>query len=551
MKKLIPILLILCVLLTGCLGAPVESETGTTTGDKIPNQNPNPAPETLIKPEDVEKDPEGSVDQAIKDATDGMFDDEAGIMEMITQSLENGAVTWHVEGDTLFAMLGGDTGLKKLTGTLYTDGENGNRVIDLLVDMQDETLSNRLYLTDSAVALNSPWVFGAEGTYFLGVEKLKDDTWFTDTLLSLIASLAIPDGESYLPTAIDLRDRILNFGDTSLELPESDLLNDMLASMDREIKVEDVKDADGKTVPGITVSYQINNATLWSALEILVEEIELSDELLELVAQANGAEMTEEELRAALKETLESYIEEMNDAVLLNLTASVKINMLTAKAIGVEISGTVKDVETNTSETVRLGCTFASNTIFLSGSLEGEDPQSASLWLKKSDKDGKISYDAEADVNIADVEMRIGVGVSYESESGEFELRLTVDDPESDEDTEIILEGAVAKEAKQVKIALTALTVGELTIRFEISASFAVDAVTPTIPEGAVDGTAMSDEEWEAFVAAFEAGPLGQLIASMQEPPEEPDDSTTDPENPTPSDPDDENRDPSMPDVFQ
>ncbi len=513
MKKLIPLLLLLSILLTGCVGAPLNTES-TTTGDRNPNAQ-NPEPETAIKVEDVEKDPEGSVDQAIRDATDGLFDDEAEIMEIIAESLENGSVTLHAKGDTLFAMLAGDTGIKELTGTLYSSDETESRVIDLLVGMPDGTLSNRLHLSQDAVALQSPWVLGADGTYLMSIETLANDGWFYDVIAAVFEKLAVPEG--YMSEAFRVRDGLLQFSDMSLELPENGLLNKMLASMDREIKVEDTKDANGKTVPCIVVSYQINNATLWSALETAVKEIELNDEILELIGIANESEMTEDEIRDMLLETVESYIETLNDTALIRLTASAKINMLTAKAIGVEIEGTVKDVKTNTSETIRVGCTFASNSVLLNGSLEGKETQSASLWLKKDEKDGTVSYDAALGLNAADLEMQIGVGVTYESESGEFELRLTVDDPESDEDTEILLEGAVTKEDKQAKVALHSLTVGELTIRFEISATFETDTDTPAIPEDAVDIGGMTAEEWENFVAAIEAGPLGQLIASMQE----------------------------------
>ena len=115
MKKILSLLLVLCMIATSCVLFSSCAKVST---------------------KDVEKDPQATLSEAIQNTSASFFTDEANANKVINEALKSGSISVLFESPDL---LGGM--ITKISETIYLDGTNQKFVSDTNVTMNSSSKS--------------------------------------------------------------------------------------------------------------------------------------------------------------------------------------------------------------------------------------------------------------------------------------------------------------------------------------------------------------------------------------------------------------------------
>ncbi len=562
-KKLLPLLLILCLMLTSCT-TPVET-TGTTAagGDNIgennnnnennENNDPTPDPTPVIDVAGVEKDPLGAIDDATE-KTEPVIQDDAQIIEIITGALTEGTTTVTLSSPELLAMMGLSA---PVSATLKSDIANGKLHLSApnFLDAEDPSALIDLYLDGSKLGVQSEALFGFAGTYFADLSDEEKLSAFVEMLTALftgdsgdsegtdIAPLnetsdsditvdELPaEGETgFDPAIIEMYIQQLEAILATLEGYELDMEAieaAVLGNLTPVVKAEDVKIGD-TTVKCIGVTYTIDIDTICDIATDVFAEIEIPAALLDELNSMLGSAMTEEEIRTMVAETIEQVRVQLKEEMAPTIVVKTLINAFTGKLHGIDLSinATLSsdeyDYETDETISVTRDTTMTVEVLYADAGREitfslkdGETLTSmkASLYRKVNDCD--VTYTASLEVLVEGDSVKLEIPMVYNTETGVITVTLKMT---ADNETQmIILTGSAKAEGNTATFTVDTIAVEEQTLNIGLALTFTkgLDAAI-SIPADATDITTLTEDEIMELLAQMENGLIFQLIGGSQ-----------------------------------
>ncbi len=540
MKKILSLLLVICMFVTGCVvftscGTPSDGD-GTTTGGSGNNPD-NPNQQNALKAEDVTANPYAILTEVSQNAMSGFFTDEAGINSAIVESMKAGSIELSFSGETILA----DTGISKISETIYADAKNHQYVSDTLIEMLEDTdmedLSLRLFLNKNNIAIGSDsemW-FGIKDTYKINIATLAED--FKNSVLAQMIGLdsaTLNEISGILETVVGAYTSAWEFAPDADTLAEAEAeINALLGKLNLSAKLEG---------ENIVVTYLMTNATIREFINKAIDDVELSAELIETLETLIGEELGEvADIKSSLKESVKNVLDEMDEEVVINFNGTYTINaksrLLTSEGIKGQLSSKTDDEVISVNMKYVLSNTEISYAFDVTA--EGEKI-GADVKLTKTVKGDETVYALA--MNVQEGENKVNpfnASASYNKKSGAFALSLDVLASEGemapeDSDVSVAAAGAVAEDERvaltlkgtakaedsKASISFTSVTAGDVTVNFNLSIVFNKKATVPQIPANAKDVMQMTEEEWGTLMENFSNSFIGSMLFAQSAPDE-------------------------------
>jgi len=477
MKRTLSLLLIICMLASACF-------LFTACGSKVSEK-------------DLQKNPQSVLNDAMQNAGDEFFTDDAKMDEVIEKAMKKGSISIVFESADL---MGGQ--ITKIAETIYMNGKDKKFVSDTSVVMGGEELAARIFLDKNGLALNSEAVLGSNKTLALNfasfVEKFET---------SELAGMLELDAET-MAQITSIAGTVKTELEKSLgeDNKEAEALANELYKLLGQATASEKNDGSDCVV----AIYTITNENLGKVLKKLVDDLD-------------------EETKAQALESIDEMLEEMNDAATINLTAKIYIGKKSNKVEKISLSGTVAVTEesynwdngvptsttTTTTANVAADVTFSENEIAVNVSITGEDVEtiSASLKLTKEEADGKVTYKAKIDVAEGSVQINlVNVAYAFEKSTGNFTLSADIYNGEDEARQSFEIAGKITVNKNDATIEINSLKMNSLTVTFKLTISFAALDEIPAVPSDAKDVVTMTEADWTEVMGEFQNSTLGQRI---------------------------------------
>ena len=460
MKKLLSIVLVLCLLLTGCLAFSSCAK---------------------VKPKDVEKDAQAVLSEAMKNTTSEFFSDDAGLEKVINSAFKGGSVTVSFEGDK--DLLGEDI---KINETLYFNRKDQKYVSDTSVTLGEDTLSARVFLDKNGLAVNSASVLGSNKTLAINFATLASG-FETSALKDMVAAEGAEDEDIaqivQLLGVLKAEYEAL-FAEDAEEKFKADI-NAYYALMNQTVSSETITGANGKDVTCVVVSYTLTNNAMKAIFDKMLADMDLTGDL-----------------KTETKAAVDEMMEELNSSVSFNLVAKTYINGKTNKVEKETVNGTVAVLEENTTGTIALEVVYGATEIKATLKLDAaEEKLEADATLTKEEKNGEVIY--KLVVNGGDGKgatvNALNATYTYTKKTGAFVLAADVYS-EGDERETFTVNGSIVANKNDAKIEITSVKTNDDTFDFKFSITFNKSADIPQLPADAKDIVTLTESEWEDIV---------------------------------------------------
>lgn len=515
MKKLLSLLLAICLCAVCFVGCNSNDDD---------NKGGNGGTKNVLKVSDVKNDPIGAVQNSVNGVMDWCTDD-TGISSIAAEALKNGSVKLNVESETLFEMIGAE-GLEKITSTVYTNAEEGRSVLEILIGGMDGTnIENYLYVGKTGIALDSEMLLGVAGTYMINFGTLVDGESLMSSPLPMLLGitedmlaefLAALNGneDSDDEDLEDFMEAFANF-ETAITAISASLMENTT------VKAGTFKDADGKSISCAVVSIAMDKETIVTFVESLYDA--MPDEIISMIISSVGGdeEMTAEEVKAMMKQAVESVFDGADATCAVNFYLSLK----TGKLVGVEVPVSIKiDAGDSVEETNFVLTTFLQdNGIVFEGTVSmGDYDTGARLSLLKTTRNNVVNYAATVDMIMGPISENLAsLNYSYDKNTGAVKLVLDIPDTFGFE-----INGSVTKTATTAAIAIDSVKIknvevedsitGDITLNLNLSLTFEKGTVTPAFPTEAIDVLKMDEDAAVALITAVQKeGLLGEIISAI------------------------------------
>ena len=428
-----------------------------------------------VKEKDLTRSGAETLSNALARTVTDFFCFDEALLSVAGEAFTAGSVSASVSGKTLL----GNT-LEKVSETIYFHEDR--TVLDSVVKYDGDTYSLRTCFDEKGITARSDALFG-EGIYALTYEGLlsKLDGSFLFDLLPL--------GED---TLAEIKEGLALLDRSGVsDVDAEEVLNAALEKLLPRTESLDVATEEG-SVSAIAVSYTINTATLGAALKVIAER-----------------GYTGEAQQAALAE-----IENMIPAgVGFDFGLTFALDKKSGKLVEITLGGEYRmlvDTETVTLS-YDAAVKFSENAIKatlttdtkVGDTSQGKATQGAHITRRVDDAGASYTLRTEAD----GVTLLSG-SLTYTKATGELLIKSTATDASALE-----IRGNVTLGDKTASIRLNSLTVGEITLSFEVAITFTAEAVTPEIPTGAKDILTLSAEEAEALVEQWENSRIFDILS--------------------------------------
>ncbi len=479
MKKILSVLLVVCMLATSCLFF---------------------ASCNKVKAKDIEKDPTGALSEAMSNTTADFFGKNTDVSKILQQAFEKkGAIGISFESEDLDDMLGEDF---KVTETLYL--ENQERIVsDTQVTIMGETLAARIFGDKNGIMLNSKDILGDDTTYALNLDNLSQK--LKDSILLEMAGLSEEELNEIF-AMLDKAEEAMKKTAEENEKKFNDLVDAIYDLMEQTVTNETITNAEGKKVKCVVVTYTINNNNLKAIVEKVIDDV--------------YSDFLDADMKAEMEEGLDEAFKEMNEAVEINLTAKVCIERKTNEVEMITFTGTVAPKESDEETvTIDLKLVFGDTEISLAGEVKvGEEVASVAVKMIKEEKDGGLKYELTANVAMkmdgTSVDMEL-LKVTYDRKSaGDFVLSATIGTGASK--TEASIKGKVVTTDKEVTLTINEVKADKETIDgFVLTISVKVVDEIPAAPTDAKDVLTLTEGQIVDMVNAIQESKLFELIGSF------------------------------------
>ena len=475
MKKVLSFIMILSLLAASCLLFTSCDKTGV---------------------KDFEKNAASSLEDAYANATEDFFVLDRSLGTVVNKVSKCGSLGILFESDILDPVA-------KIGETVYIDAENGKYVSDTLVNYGGEDLVLRAYLDRQGIGLSAASLFG-EGTYLLNFASFREG-FATSTMAELFAR---GDAETVaeITEAVGELEKMLDAALTKTEAANDALKNEMLSllAIKNETGTKKVGDTEFSCV---VTTMSLTNATLRAYLAKSADAV------------------TDTADKAALLESYDELMDEIDDAFTMSLTAKyytdVKANKLVAFTVEGSLTAKEDDIElfadTDDTATIALECVFAADKISLAATVTVDgDTASLTLDLAKAVNGATTTYTLSGKYNTPSVQADLlNLTLSYNKDTGALALSGDVMESETSRMT-LSLSGTLTVTDTSATLEFTSLTLGEesYTFRFAVTAT-ALDSI-PALPADAKDVVNMTEGNWVDLLNSLMESPLGALFGGAQ-----------------------------------
>jgi len=262
--------------------------------------------------EEVEKNPSAALTQAL--ANNELFADEAGLEAALKTAMNAGAVEIDWDASAL-----GDF-YPDVKATLYLDRAEKKAVLDAVLEgdlFGEEPSASRVYLSGQTLMLQSPLLLGSDRT--LALNRATVEEKLADSALADLFEMDEEDASEAIKALEGIWEMLEEgFASASEESAEKadEFINGMLACLSQSVSEGKTKNADGKDVDCVILSYKVNDETL-AAISNYMMGIEPRDE--------EGATDADDEERAGV-----------------DLVLNVRIEASTGALVSIGVSGEIR-----------------------------------------------------------------------------------------------------------------------------------------------------------------------------------------------------------------
>ncbi len=464
MKKLLSVLLVVCMLISTCVLF--------TSCAKV-------------NVKDVEKNPYQTITEASMKTTAQFFTDDANISKAINKTSKNGAITISLESKTLL----GEIGINKISDTIYMNTENQKYVNDIFVNYNNQDLAARLFIDKDGILINSEDILNNANTYGIYPEtlaqKFKTSVWATTVFAGQNLDEIVESLEEFRDSYKKVFENEVDVEAEFIKI--TGLLNQQLS----EEKIDKNK--------YIVISYTISNQTIKAVLN------EYKDDFKDADLDVND------------------LIEEIDDNAIIDLTVNRYLNKKTGLFDLDTINGsiTAKTDGENSKADIEANITYGTNSInFNLKGINGDDEYKASAILTKENTDATVKYSLTVSTSENDEKTEKNpFTYTYTKESGDFTLEVDLDGFEIADDIngKITIAGNVKGTDDTAEIAIKSIKHEDITLSLDFTVKFDSKATMPEKPTDAKDVIDMTEDDLTNVLNGIQTSKLGKALGLISE----------------------------------
>ena len=500
MKKVLSVLLTLCMLLSLCV---VLASCGA------------------VSEKDMEKDPQEVISSSLEKSINAFFEDKAGADDVLKKAAKKGKYTVMFASEDL---LGGK--LTEISETIYTDTAKKQFVSETQVEYNGEKLSAFIYGKDNKFAVSGESIFRSDIALLFNPKTFVEK--FAESGLAEMTGIDDEQIEMLTDMVKSLMDEGMFDSEKSKEKAEK-LANDLIAAMNPEISTEKLENEDGAKQDYIVSTYTINNETVKKMANIIFD---FAKDMSAVYSSSGDIDIDD------MKDKLDEALDKMDDTLDFDVKAKVYVDSKEGCLYLIDVSGEIEhteyiydydfnedtfeletilvDTEKNKYE-IDAELRFTSKEISLTAEIEGaeDEPIKVEANLTKEVDGGDIEYKLVVNVENGSVTVKV-ISASYKYEA-DGDIRISVKIPKEIAGSEmnVSLKGKVTVEKDKVTLKFDVLNVGDEKYRFDlVFTAESVDSI-PEFPKDAKDIVDISEKEWEQIVDDIEDSDLAELIKKI------------------------------------
>ncbi|MBQ9774383.1 MAG: DUF4367 domain-containing protein [Clostridia bacterium] len=532
LKKLISLLLVLCLCAMTLVACSKKDEDGKDKDDKKKIET--------VTLETAKSNPASAMSIASENAAKLFLGEYASAMDIVESAASNGSTTLHVGIPELLKQEMGDMAFDAVEGTIYAkEGKGG--ALELAVLSDGATMMDALmHMTKDTIAVKSEALFGTDDTYMVKIGELTNqNSLLGSVLVEALAGGEIPSDVIPAEFAAILAEVKALYGDM-IDLGFDDtmmleLMDAVFGALDPEVS-EVTYEVDGEDVECILISYSMDLSSIEVALGALIDAIDLPDILVEVLNQyafaaAPGMGMTESALKEYLKTELFAALDsELQYAPDVEIAMDFYVNAANSALTAMNVTETNVRYYSPTDyweQTVSYNVVMTDSTFALGLNMSYYDGQTVggALTVDKTVNGDEVAYDLGVDVNASGVSVEIASGTcTYNTKSGDWALSAAVDYEDVNVSVgvsgELVISGenTVTLSLNQVAVSGDTLKdemgVPNVTVDLDISVTSVKGEAMPVVPADATNLLSLDMAALAALGELIENSPLGSLIAS-------------------------------------
>lgn len=406
MKKILSVVLAVCMLATACLSLTACSS---------------------VSVKKVKKDPVGTISTAFENAFAEFFEDDAGAEKILKKARKKGSV------DILLAsndLMGGD--LTEINEVIYLDQKNNAFVSDTKVIYDGHRYKATLWGNEDSLIFKSASILGTDDALSLNFDSFIKDFPESELFDYLDDLLGLTDENAEdIVAVVDALRGVMNGQLGTLSDKEADKLILQLADIFKQnVETEKTEDENGKKVNNIIVSYKVDNKKIDKAYELIVETF---------------GDLGSDE-----------SVDELDLPVDIEADIFITINAKTNTVSTVKVRADISPIDTWTGEAgdpiqADLLCTFTEENITLTGKVKVDGSvYTVDAGIEKAKSGDKVIYDVYASFKTGNIRIEIlDLSCAYNKKTGE----LTIDGSVAlDEDESIDVELTATYTANKTEV---------------------------------------------------------------------------------------------------
>ena len=517
MKKILSVMLVLCMLFTGCF---MLFSCGNPDAGKDP--------EKKLTVEDLENNPNLIAVGASKALT--AFFDVAGISNVV-EGMNKGAVSVVVDN----AMLKDEIGLGKTEVTVYTDMQNEllNKIaMKLNANYEDETYGGIFYIDKNGMGVSGESIFGTDDTYKVDILNLMDN-FKNSALMDMMGGEAAAEIVAPSFELLSTTWKML-FVETAEDSPYNEMVewnNNAMKAFKPTVKAETING-----VEALTLTYEINNETIEAYFESVIGNVpEHYIDVMSNLVNTLGLDLSFE--KEMLEQGKELIIDRMNAMLNIDIDASASIACEGGALLNASVKGDVSPTAESAPAAgadakiaVEFALSASADAIKVEmkedmnmGEEMGAGSMSVALNMTKKTEDGKVAINADVDAALnmpsLEEEMKlddvVALTVTFEAD-GDLKVEADINIPEMEKIT-ASMEGSLIVKDGKATIAIDSVGAAGFAMT-DLGISFVIDptATVPAVPEDAKEVMSLTAEEWQALIENVMNSPLANLFGASK-----------------------------------
>ncbi len=491
MKKILSVLLALCMLASSCLLL--------ASCDKVSEKK-------------VAKDPITSISTALENSLSAFFTDDTGIKKVMDKAAQKGSY------DITFAsrqLLDGK--LEEIREIFYADAKKGAYVSDTYVIYNDTEYNATVWADKTGIALKSEAILGNENTLRLVYETFVEGFEDSDLMAYIRDTEGLSTNEAAdLSAAViaiveNLRGTLDQKKALMTDKQKATLQKELCHALNQTVSTEEMTGINGKSAEHVVIEYVLDNEALADVCDLLVEAYERYE-------LASAEEIND------MKDALDGIVETLNSTGEMDFTVTFAINTKDYTLTTLELDGAMTALpEAEATQNIHLDVclTFTKTAMLLNGTVERQGREyTLACQVAKTEADGKIVYDFDAAVDYSNISFKLlDATYTYDKESGDMKLQGRVaTGVDSSADFELEANCEVTKseatlELKSLVVSKDKVEIFKMDRRDELTVVIKAEDELPAMDKQAEDIVDMDTAEWEAMAEDFYESDLGKLFA--------------------------------------